>query len=114
MQHVVWIVLLALGAALAVLVVAGSADGRQGGLREFASHLRSGLRPGRRTDGGGLLSDVRSSMVEAADDPSVPVEEIFSIGRPVPTGYVHPGEITATLNRATSRAVRGVSQLARR
>ena len=106
--------LLALATALLVLLVASVAGGRSTGTGEFLGHLRSGLRRGERRRGPGLLAETRREHAEVADVEPSSVDDLFTIGQEQPQGYVEVEELTQTLSRAKERAVRGVSQIARR
>lgn len=117
---VVWIIV-ALVAGLGVVLVASASEGRSNGGRRFFEDLRSGLSKGRRSRARTIVADVRREHAELADVETSSVEEIFEIGRQqeahvdsVENAYVDTGEIAETLSRATHRAVRGVTSLARR
>ena len=109
-----WIVVALVVAALVLLVagLASVAGGGSRGTQEVLTDVRAGLRRdrGRR---GGLLADARKDLVEAAEAEAGSVEEIFSLGEPVETDYVRPGELVGTFGRATSRALRTAPRLSR-
>ena len=111
---VIWI-LVALLTAVVVLLVASVADGRSSRDGSFLQLMRSGVRRSRGSGrGGGLLADARRELAETAEVEHSSVDELFVIGEEQPSAYVGTEELTQTLSRATQRAVRGVTQLARR
>lgn len=114
MAPVVTWILVALVAAAATLLVASVAEGRSGGLRQFLTDLRGGLRRDRSRARGGMLGDVRRDLAAAADVEKSSVDDLFAFGPQEGSAYVHPEELSQTLGRATTRAVRGVTSLSRR
>ncbi|GAA2728260.1 hypothetical protein [Cellulomonas aerilata] len=110
---VVW-TFLALVAAAAVLVVAGSAGGRTGSLRGFFRHLVAGLRAlrTRRTAPG---DDARADAGDDSDEPvETSLDELLAAAEVDDPAYLAVEDLTETLARARERATRGVSALTRR
>ena len=110
---VVWIIV-ALVAGLGVVLVASASEGRSTRGQGFFQDLRSGLRNGRRSRARSIVADARREHAELADVETSSVEDIFAIGHQQESAYVDTGEIAETISRATHRAVRGVTSLARR
>ncbi len=106
---VVW-TLVALVAAALVMVVAGAAEGRTGGLHGFLQDFVAGLR------------ELRSRP--AAEDRTVPapvgepvdasLDELLAAAEVDDAPYLAVEDLTETLARARERASRGVSGLTRR
>ncbi len=107
--------LVALVVAFGVLVVAGSASGDTGAIRDFTRDLRNGVR------------DLRA--IVAARRGRLPADDVEQVDEPEPVdlsltallresaeeddGYLHVEDITETLARARDRAVKGLHGLSR-
>jgi hypothetical protein len=100
----------ALAAAAAVLVVAGTAGGRTGDLRGFWRDLVAGLRTLRSRP----APDSPAPSAERAEPVDTSLEDLLAGAEVQDAPYLAVEDLTDTLARARERATRGVSGLTRR
>lgn len=110
MAPVVLWTFLALIAAVVVMVAAGAAE-RSGGLRQFATDLRGGLRRRPRHEGPGLLAMARQDEAQDRQD-DASVAELFTIGPSERNAYLTAEDLLAPVSRARTRATGGRTAVA--
>lgn len=104
----VWI-LVALVVAAGVLLLAGSASGGAGDLREFARDLRNGVAARRHPE----PEQIEAAAIAEVEPVDTSMDVFFQEAAVDEDAYLNVDDITDTLARAKDRAVRGMHGLTR-